>query len=180
MKPASWNRRTTLMRGARALSVEDHISAELVTSRIRATEIGGKKRGEKKEGRNEADLPFMYKFRTDLFAVRLTVAPHRNDHDLSWGQPQRPACGEARWRWSPELLAHQPPVGSPSSECFPPSPSASKVFRQDCDHSLQRSQHRPVDHHWPVQLTVAAEVRRKMGVIDESIIALKAESCRAS
>lgn len=62
------------------------------------------------------------------------------------------------------------------SRIFALSPFASKVFRQDCDHSLQRSQHRPVDHHWPVQLAVTAEVRRKMEVIDESIIASKAKA----
>lgn len=32
----------------------------------------------------------------DLFAVRLAVAPYRNDHDLSWGQPQRPGPNTER------------------------------------------------------------------------------------
>lgn len=63
---------------------------------------------------------------------------------------------------------------------FTLSPFASKVLRQDGDHSLQRSQHRSVDHHWPVQLAVTAEMRRKMEVIDKSIIAAKAKAATES
>lgn len=60
---------------------------------------------------------------------------------------------------------------------FTLSPFSSKVLRQDCNHSLQRSQHRPVDHHWLVQLAIPAEMERKLEVIDKSIITLRGESC---
>lgn len=70
---------------------------------------------------------------TDLFAVRLAVAPYRDNHDLSRGQPQGP--GPNTEQMMSKVAAQQIkliPVNAGAT-----SPFASKVFSQYGDHPLQ-------------------------------------------
>lgn len=96
---------------------------------------------------------------TDLPAVRLIVAPHRNNCDLSRRQPQRPGWGtEGGDRLAYSYRTIIPLTGYIQILCiiiFSPFPS--KVFSQYGHHPLQRSQHCSVDHYWSVQLSVSSE-----------------------
>lgn len=96
---------------------------------------------------------------TNLPAVRLIVAPHRNNCDLSRRQPQRPGWGTERGdRLAYSYRSIIPLTGYNQILCiiiiFSPFPS--KVFSQYGDHPLQRSQHCSVDHYWSVQLSVSS------------------------
>lgn len=93
---------------------------------------------------------------TDLLAVRLAVAPYRENHDLGRGQPQRPGPNTEQTVSQVPAQPIKPAVICVNAGAI--SPFASKVFCQYGDHALQRPQHRSVDHHWPVQLPVGAEV----------------------
>lgn len=96
---------------------------------------------------------------TDLPAVRLIVAPHRNNCDLSRRQPQRPGWGtEGGDRLAYSYRTIIPLTGYIQILCiiiFSPFPS--KIFSQYGHHPLQRSQHCSVDHYWSVQLSVSSE-----------------------
>lgn len=109
---------------------------------------------------------------TDLPAVRLIVAPHRNNCDLSRRQPQRPGWGTE----GGDRLAHSyrtiiPLTGYIQILCiiiFSPFPS--KVFSQYGHHPLQRSQHCSVDHYWSVQLSVSSERKVTKKKRDQEVV----------
>lgn len=107
---------------------------------------------------------------TDLPAVRLIVAPHRNNCDLSRRQPQRPGWGtEGGDRLAYSYRTIIPLTGYIQILCiiiFSPFPS--KVFSQYGHHPLQRSQHCSVDHYWSVQLSVSSE--RKVTKKDQEVV----------
>lgn len=76
MKPASRNCRTTLTE--KALPVRLYLSGVCHIKEAKSQE----------EKKRKGTLIW-----TDLLTEQLAVAPHRNYHDLSWGQPQWPGGG---------------------------------------------------------------------------------------
>lgn len=109
---------------------------------------------------------------TDLPAVRLIVAPHRNNCDLSRRQPQRPGWGtEGGDRLAYSYRTIIPLTGYIQILCiiiFSPFPS--KVFSQYGHHPLQRSQHCSVDHYWSVQLSVSSERKVTKKKRDQEVV----------
>lgn len=126
--------------------------------------------------KKKADLQLMYNSRP-TWLLYDSLSPPTGMTMIWAGDNHRGLHGERR-RWSSKLLLCSFITAACQSLIInlSLSPFASKVLCQDCDHSLQRSQHRPVDHHWPEQFTVMAEMRGKTEAIDKSIIMFKAKA----
>lgn len=167
MKPARRNRCTTLMREARAVPFK-MVSAPSWLHQVREKRRQKKEKRERKS-RNKAHLLRMYDSRLTCLLYDSLSPP--TGRTMTWaGDNHNGLRGEDEREtivWASPSTSSQLPVVY-SSSFFTLSPFASKVFSQDCDHSFQRAQHGPVDHHWPVRLAVTPEMRRKMTVIDKS------------